>query len=265
MTKIVMSGINYTHQCDFKITERLNTSHCHDIYEILFVAEGKGRYLIEGAEFTLSPRTLVLIKPFQYHCVELDMTSPYERYVINFAPSAVMKEISDILERLADESAGESGNYYSSDALSQSTVAIFDKFREAENMPEGERELYSRLLLSELVLMLSASGNQKIAHNDGELGARVIRYVNEYLDKNISLDNLAKRFFVSKYHLCRSFKRYSGVSIHAYINQKRVMYAKQLIDAGETASGAAYKVGFGDYSAFYRAYVKVVGKPPTSK
>ena len=40
--------------------------------------------------------------------------------------------------------------------------------------------------------------------------------------------------------------------------------AKQLIEQGETASGAAYKVGFGDYSAFYRAYVKVVGKAPTA-
>ena len=42
------------------------------------------------------------------------------------------------------------------------------------------------------------------------------------------------------------------------------MYAKQLIESGETASGAAYRVGFGDYSAFYRAYVKVLGVAPTS-
>jgi AraC-like DNA-binding protein len=41
------------------------------------------------------------------------------------------------------------------------------------------------------------------------------------------------------------------------------MYAKQLIESGETASGAAYKVGFGDYSAFYRAYVRIIGKAPT--
>jgi homocysteine S-methyltransferase len=40
--------------------------------------------------------------------------------------------------------------------------------------------------------------------------------------------------------------------------------AKQLIEAGETASRAAYRVGFGDYSAFYRAYVKIVGKSPTA-
>jgi AraC-like DNA-binding protein len=42
------------------------------------------------------------------------------------------------------------------------------------------------------------------------------------------------------------------------------MYARQLIESGTTAAGAAEKVGFGDYSAFYRAYVKIVGKSPTA-
>ena len=106
---------------------------------------------------------------------------------------------------------------------------------------------------------------EKILRYGDEIGAKVARYINTYLDKNITLDEIASKFFLSKYYLCRMFKKYSGVSIHAYINHKRVMYAKQLIDSGENASAAAYKVGFGDYSAFYRAYVKALGKPPTSK
>ena len=42
------------------------------------------------------------------------------------------------------------------------------------------------------------------------------------------------------------------------------MYAKKLIESGETAAAAAYKVGFGDYSAFYRAYVKILGVSPSA-
>ena len=265
MAKIHLPGVEYSHRCDTTVTEKLNTRHCHDSYEILFVVDGKGRYLVEGVEFILAPRTLMFIRPFQYHCVELDPASTYDRYVINFSPNAVVGEVSDVLAHLFDEASGESGNFYSSDSLPQTIVSIFDKFEQIDRMPETERGLFGRLLLSELVLTLSAAGTQKISHSDGELGARIINYINEYIDSNISLDNLAKRFFVSKYYLCRSFKKYSGVSIHAYVNHKRVMYAKQLIDSGETASGAAYKVGFGDYSAFYRAYVKIVGKTPTSK
>ena len=113
--------------------------------------------------------------------------------------------------------------------------------------------------------MLSFVRNERISRDEFELGARVLKYVNEFLVRDLSLDVIAKRFFVSKFYLCRAFKKYTGASIHSYVTHKRVVYAKHLIESGETASGAAYKVGFGDYSAFYRAYVKIFGKPPSSK
>ena len=120
-------------------------------------------------------------------------------------------------------------------------------------------------VLSEIIILLSAAEGERITHLGEELGARVTAYLNDNIDKNISLDRLARRFFVSKYYLCRAFKSYSGISIHAYVNQKRILHAKQLIASGMTASHAAERVGFGDYSAFYRAYTKIVGKSPTAQ
>ena len=73
---------------------------------------------------------------------------------------------------------------------------------------------------------------------------------------------ISRYFFVSKFYLCRAFKARFGISVHEYITTKRIMLSRQLISAGETASAAAYKVGFGDYSSFYRAYRKVVGEVP---
>jgi AraC-like DNA-binding protein len=131
-------------------------------------------------------------------------------------------------------------------------------------LPENEKSVYVKTLLSELIVFLSVSSGEQIQINEGELGARVIRYLNENLTRDMNLDTIARRFFVSKYYLCRAFKKHNGVSVHGYINHKRIMYAKQLIEQGDTASGAAYKVGFGDYSAFYRAYVKIIGKSPTA-
>ena len=121
------------------------------------------------------------------------------------------------------------------------------------------------MLIAEIIILLSASAGERMLHSEEELGARVIRYLNSHIEHSINLDKLAKRFFVSKYHLCRAFKKHNGISVHGYLVQKRIIYAKQLIESSETASGAAYKVGFGDYSAFYRAYVKIVGKAPTAE
>lgn len=258
-------SFEYTHRSNAKSGESLSTSHCHDTYEIIYVQSGSGRYLVEGAEFTLAPRTLVLIKPFEYHCVEVDLATSYERYVLHFPSSFLPGEVSDVLLRLTDSGDGESGVFFAPEMLTQPIVSIFDKFEANEGVTDADREIYYKIILSELIMLLSGARKERIVHSSYELGAKVAGYINTYLDKNISLDDIASKFFMSKYYLCRMFKKYSGVSIHAYINHKRVMYAKQLIDSGETASGAAYKVGFGDYSAFYRAYVKALGKPPTSK
>lgn len=261
---VSLKSFNFSHRCN-EPNQNLSTRHCHNEYEILYVAEGKGRYLIEGAEFELKPRTLVFIRPFEYHCVEVEANSLYERYVLHFSEAFVVKEIEGILKKLSGDSEATSGMFYPPDSIPQMVVSMFDRFEEGINLGEVETEVYFKLLLSQILVFLSSFGNQKIAHDEFELGARVAKYINEYLVRDVSLNVIAKRFFVSKYYLCRAFKQYSGVSVHSYITHKRVVYAKQLIESGETASAAAYKVGFGDYSAFYRAYVKILGKSPTAK
>lgn len=261
IVNISCDGIGFHHSIDTGSYERLSRSHCHETYEILYVASGSGRYLVEGAEIILRPRTLMIFRPLENHCVELAGNENYERYVINFSPTALFPEARAILSRIIGD-GDELGRYYSPESLSQATISVFDRIEDAAQLPDGERELYLKLLLCELVVLLSGARGNKIVHDEDELGARVAKYINSF-EHDISLDKLAKIFFVSKYYLCRSFKKYSGMSVHAYINQKRVMYAKQLIDSGETASGAAYKVGFGDYSAFYRAYVKIMKRPPS--
>ena len=243
--------------------ENLNSSHCHDKYEIIYVIEGSGKYVVEGIEYPIRPHTLMIFPPLVYHCVSVDADSTYERTVINFDDSAIVECVSDAFRRLID-SALPSGTYYSLNSKSDSLASVFDRMRTVSAFPGTERDMMMRLLVSELILTLSVEGREELIEEDWDIGARVIRYLNENAFRDISLDKLAKRFFVSKYYLCRAFKKHNGISIHGYVVQKRVMHAKQLIESGEPAASAAYKVGFGDYSAFYRAYMKVVGRAPTA-
>lgn len=253
----------YSYSVDVQPPEGLDIKHCHDTYEILYVLDGRGKFMIEGTSFEIKPGTLLLIRPFEYHSMQLDGTSVYERYVLHFPETYLTNDASELFSAILDGVEG-SGKVYSASSLSKNILPILERFDIAEALPDNEKSIYVKTLLSELMIFLSVSGGEQIAINEGELGARVIRYLNENLSRDVSLDTLARRFFVSKYYLCRAFKRHNGVSVHGYINHKRVMHAKQLIEQGETASGAAYKVGFGDYSAFYRAYVKIIGKAPTA-
>ncbi len=243
-----------------------DSPHCHDKYEILYVIEGRGRCIIEGVEYQIKPRTAFLFTPLTYHRIFLEEPEAVDIASVFFDESCVASSVSDILSGFSIGKNGEAPvAFFKADAVSEQIAALFERFEVSDSFPASERGKFLGLLTSELILLISMATRETANSDEGELGARVIRYLNEYADKDISLDRLARRFFVSKYHLCRAFKEHNGISVRGYINQKRITYAKQLIDAGETASRAAYQVGYGDYSAFYRAYVKIIGKAPTEK
>ena len=237
--------------------------HCHDTYEITFFLQASGKYIVEGSEQRVESGKLLLINPMSYHKVSFDSTDEIEGYTIHFSRSILTDAAAEVFDLFTSAKEGH-GSFFSTEAVSDRLISVFDSFEFAVGLENIERFAYLQALLSELIVLLSATGGERITHTDEELGARVCKYLNNNIEKNISLDRIARRFFVSKYHLCRAFKSYSGTSVHAYVNQKRILYAKKLIESGVTASVAAERVGFGDYSAFYRAYVKIFGKSPTA-
>ena len=84
------------------------------------------------------------------------------------------------------------------------------------------------------------------------------------LAEDLSIDELASRFYISKYHMMRRFRAETGYTIHAYLVGKRLALAREQIAAGTPVLQASADCGFGDYSAFCRAYKRRFGMPPSS-
>jgi AraC-like DNA-binding protein len=93
----------------------------------------------------------------------------------------------------------------------------------------------------------------------------LLEYLNGNLQKNITLDDLARRFHISKNHLNVVFRREMGTTVKQYIRIKRLVHARQGIQQGAAAEDAAYMAGFNDYSNFYRAYRSFFGLNPSNQ
>ena len=256
--------LRFSKSIDGASPDVLCKSHCHDSYELLFVTEGEGRFVVEGKEYVLSANSLMITKPLEYHCVIINPDVRYERYIIRFTDDDLDTEVASALASLLG-GEDEPRSFFFPGDMGDTVVSICERSQAASSLSESHSSIYSRMLLSELILLSSAVSEEKALSYDGDISVRVIKYINEHLHRNrqMSLDFLSKRFFVSKYYLCRVFKKHNGISIHGYIVKKRVMQAKLLIESGEPANMAAARVGFRDYSAFYRAFLKIVGMPPT--
>ncbi len=91
----------------------------------------------------------------------------------------------------------------------------------------------------------------------------VTDYINDYLERELSLDELAAIAQLSPYHFSRTFKQSTGISPHQYVIQQRVERAKQLLLQGKMSlSEIAIACGFSHQSHLNRHFKRITGVTP---
>jgi YesN/AraC family two-component response regulator len=93
---------------------------------------------------------------------------------------------------------------------------------------------------------------------------RTIRYVEDHLVERISLDQLALHAGVSKYHFCRIFRQYTGMSPKSFVSFSKIKRARELLARRDlTISMIAAELGYRDCAIFDRLFKKLNGLTPT--
>jgi AraC family transcriptional regulator of adaptative response/methylated-DNA-[protein]-cysteine methyltransferase len=99
--------------------------------------------------------------------------------------------------------------------------------------------------------------------NPAEKGVKAaLDYIQEHIDRRITLAELSKVSGLSSNHLQETFKRIVGVSPKAFYNAQRLIRFKELIRAGESISSACYGVGYGSSRALYENAMRWLGMTP---
>jgi AraC family transcriptional regulator len=132
-----------------------------------------------------------------------------------------------------------------------------------------------RLLVEALSNVLAVHLIRQFVANDratrrprGGLPQRKLRaavdYIDEHLDSELTLDDLAAVAHLSPYHFARQFKTSTGLPPHQYVIARRIERAKQLLRGGDDLSLAqvAARSGFWDQGHFSRHFKRLVGITP---
>lgn len=239
--------------------------HFHNHYEILYFIKGDAYYMVEGNNYALTEGDLLITNPRELHCPVFKSKNEYKRTVITIKPSF----LSDfITEKYSPFYALDKRNLGSQNRIPCEIVKkynLHEKIAMLEYYYKGNLRESEIMIKTYLIQLLVALNN--IVLQENPLGKTsnidiVLQYINRHLTDKLTLLSLEKEFHLSKYHIAHSFKEKTGLTIMEYITKKRLVLAKEMILDGVSLNEAAEKVGFSDYSNFYRSFKKAMGFSP---
>ena len=241
------TGSNY-------FTERENLNS----YLIVFVLSGKGYLKYNGKSYTMCKGQSFYIDCMEYQYYKADTSDPWEILWAHF-------------------NGGSSYGYYQQFSRNNSPICSFDKSSTVPSiirqliLTHQEQNIKTEVLSSRLLVELLTEFLFTICAPDSTKTflPKYVKEIINYLDKNlterITLDMLAKKCSINKYHLEKEFKKFIGISPNEYVISNRISFAKELLKYSDIAiSEIAIKAGIDNVSHFINLFKKREGITPLS-
>ena len=227
-------------------------SHAHIYPEILFALEGKCPYGYHSRLLNVTPGTVILFAPGEPHdgmyppegppFCHLWFTLHRTRYI-----GHMIRRRGDRLEH----SLRFRGNL-------SSAAALIDRLYAPPAVDSEDDTAVLRLELVQAVaeMLVRAITVHDTGERDESFQERVIYTIQQHLDETggagETLDTLARLAGYDKYHFCRLFKQFTGLTVHQYVDQCRWEIFRRMRRDGCMHKEISQRLGFSAPSSFAR-------------
>ncbi len=256
------SNLKCHYVCDKHPKKEYFKMHTHDSCELYIFFYGNGKFLVEGNEYNLSSGDILLMRPAESHYIDIDPSYPYERFSAHFSDDffCSLDPNKTLMEIFTNRNAGKFNKYSRSDFKPE----VYELL--VQNLISDTDDRHLQVTVNLLTLMSEIhkiyKKRREIDIRDNSPAQQIVRYINDNINENLSLDSICSKFYISKPQLCRTFKTATGSTVQNYINAKRLINAKRMLSSGISPTKVAALNGFNDYSVFYRAFRKEYGTTP---
>ena len=232
--------------------------HCHTFTEFMYIERGEGEILTQSDSYPVHKSDFVVLPPGFHHTEKSSTSDSMEYYVLGVANIA-----------LRDYAAGEEYN------------PVFPLGRYEAKVGEGVRRIYNVLsrsdagfeveaasvFLSIMTLLTRLPSTPILLRETDSRNSRMME-VKDYIDTHymeaITLDDLASRFHLSKFHLVRKFTQSCSLSPKAYLEKRRIREARYLLSSTEfSVTEIASTLGFSSSSYFTQRFRTEEGMTPS--
>lgn len=246
--------------------DSMKDTHYHTHYEVYYQLSGDRYYFIKDRTYYIEEGTMVWLNTSDIHKTITASKNQGERILINFEieflDSIAKKELDQLL--------------YCFTAERRVLKLNLAQKKEMENLlqkmlKENQDTFYNKILLCECLLLsnryLKEAGdvdNEKTHQSvKYERIANIAHYINEHYNEKITLESVARIFYISPYYLSRTFKAGTGFNFINYLNYIRISHAKRLLETTEMSIiNISEEVGYENITHFNRVFKDIEGTTP---
>lgn len=270
-----MQGIFYFFDYDSRNhAVNMEFQHHHPFFEILILLSPEAEHLIEGKHYHLCMNDIVLLPPSVLHKSIYYKGEPAKRIIINFMYPKHSFGYADILQNLLIPFFVDCPIFRFEPSEGQSLFSllneIFQYSRTSSFTGDEMNNFFIHLKFQEFLLQLWSFREKNIYNNKTSSNSveqkiyDITAYIHKHYASDLSLDSLAKHFFISPSYLSHQFKTITHFNLVKYIQMTRIKNVQyQLITTNEPISKIADYCGFNSFSQFNRIFKQTAGVSPS--
>lgn len=243
----------------------MKVKHFHTQYEIFYIAEGERIFFFNNREYLAKAGDLILVNSNLIHMTRSISGSNdgHSRTILY-----ITREKMEYYDRLYPSLHlipffhDYYGIYHLNQEHQDSTLELFRNIRHF--LTSKHRNYRIGIDLEILSWMFKLMEFIRCQHQELPLDSddpkhqvayEIADFLTENCDHQISLDELADRFYLSKSYICRIFKEVTGYTIREYVNIHRIWQAKRYLEeTDKSISEIAQALGYESLTYFERMF-----------
>ncbi|MHC6225032.1 AraC family transcriptional regulator [Pseudomonas sp. X10] len=233
--------------------------HVHEGYVFTIIESGAQRFWHRGSEHLAPVGSMVLINPDEPHTGAKAHEQGW-RYR-GFYPE--QERVTGVLDELELKRTGLP-RFQASVLHDPSLAAAFSHLHQLAE--SGASALEQQTAWREAVLALvqrhAHAGEARAPGHEPLAVARARELLDSQLAAPPSLEALAAAVNLSPFHFARVFRQATGLPPHAWLKQRRLGRARELLKSGRPAAEVAFTLGFADQSHLNRQFKQAYGVTP---
>lgn len=232
-----------------------------DYAMLIYCTEGKGWYTIGGKRYAVEKNQYIIIPSDEPYAFGADERDPWTIYWLHFR-GILSSEFRMPSPAPAEILPGDSSRLQDRLQLFEDIYHCFSKGYIREYMIYASLYLYPFLGSFLWVDQFRYARLRK--YKEYPLSAKAIHYMQEHLEQNLTLAELAGYFKLSPSHFSMVFQRETGVSPINYFIRLKIQKACEYIELTNLKlNEIAVKLGFEEPAYFSRVFTKVMGVSPS--